>query len=236
MKLLTDANAKTVKGEKFGIYTTILYLAPSRESGVINTCKFADSCASVCLYKSGRGNMPSVIKSRVRKTIEFAHNPKLFIENLASDIEEAQVVANNKGLKLAIRLNGTSDLPWESLGGFLKVNLMERFPSVIFYDYTKNPFKAELFAQSKMPKNYHLTFSRSATNLDNCDELIKLGVSIATVFNVKKGASLPSYYKGYKVIDGDISDARFLDEKGVIIGLRAKGKAIHDKSGFVVNV
>lgn len=33
---------------------------------------------------------------------------------------------------------------------------------------------------------------------------------------------LPLIYKGFKVIDGTISDERFLDEKGVIVGLKYK--------------
>jgi len=180
--------------------------------------------------------MPNVISARVNRTIAFANNPKLFVENLASDIEEAQVTANNKGMKLAVRLNGTSDLPWEKLGGFLKVNLMDRFPSVPFYDYTKNPNRAELYAQGQMPKNYHLTFSRSEANGEDAERLLNLGVNIACVFSTAKEDELPKTYLGKEVIDGDVTDIRFLDPKGVVVGLRAKGPARKDQSGFVVHI
>jgi len=236
MIYLSDNNAKTTKGEELGVYTVILYLAPANESGVLNTCQYATECANVCLYKAGRGAMPNVISARVNRTIAFANNPKLFVENLASDIEEAQVTANNKGMKLAVRLNGTSDLPWEKLGGFLKVNLMDRFPSVPFYDYTKNPNRAELYAQGQMPKNYHLTFSRSEANGEDAERLLNLGVNIACVFSTAKEDELPKTYLGKEVIDGDVTDIRFLDPKGVVVGLRAKGPARKDQSGFVVHI
>jgi hypothetical protein len=236
MKYLSDNNAKTTKGEELGIYTVILYLAPANESGVINTCQFATACKDVCLFKAGRGAMDFVITARVNRTIAFANNPKLFVENLASDIEEAQVTANNKGMKLAVRLNGTSDLPWEKLGGFLKVNLMDRFPTVAFYDYTKNASRAELYAQGEMPKNYHLTFSRSECNGEDAKRLLSLGINIACVFSTAVKNQLPQTYLGKQVIDGDVTDIRFIDPKGVVVGLRAKGPARKDESGFVVHI
>ena len=60
--------------------------------------------------------------------------------------------------------------------------------------------------------------------------------NVAVVFRDK----IPKSYKGYEVIDGDDSDLRFLDkfkswETGGIVGLKAKGPAKKDKSGFVVD-
>ena len=40
---------------------------------------------------------------------------------------------------------------------------------------------------------------------------------------------------GFRVIDGDKDDLRFLDPKGVVVGLKVKGKAKQDKSGFVID-
>ena len=58
--------------------------------------------------------------------------------------------------------------------------------------------------------------------------------NIAVVFSTKRSGELPKTWKGRKVIDSDLHDLRLLDKKGVICGLRAKGKARKDKSGFVV--
>jgi hypothetical protein len=59
---------------------------------------------------------------------------------------------------------------------------------------------------------------------------------MAVVFHVKKGQALPKAWQGKTVIDGDEHDARYDDPQGVIVGLRAKGQAINDTTGFVVAV
>jgi hypothetical protein len=61
-------------------------------------------------------------------------------------------------------------------------------------------------------------------------------MNVAVVFNTKKGKPLPKTYYGIKVVEGDDTDLRFLDSKRVIVGLRAKGNAKKDRSGFVVEV
>ena len=106
------------------------------------------------------------------------------------------------------------------------------FPDVVFYDYTKFPINKRV----NLPKNYTLTFSRSEANHDQVLENLRAGRNVAIVFSTKKSEELPSQYLGYEVIDGDIHDMRFLDPKGVIVGLKAKGDARKDTSGFVVQV
>jgi hypothetical protein len=229
-----DSNSKTVKGQKLGFLTAILYLAPSKESGKINTCQFASlGCAAACLFTAGRGGFNSVKRARIQKTLEFADNPKNFIERLSVDILKAYNKAVKKGFILCVRLNGTSDLPFENLGGDIKRCLMHRFPLVQFYDYTKNPVKAIEYAQGKLPKNYHVTFSKSESNLEACKIVLAAGGSVAVVFS---GKNLPKKYLGFPVVNGDETDLRFLDKKNVIVGLFAKGKAKKDQSGFVVQV
>ena len=128
-----------------------------------------------------------------------------------------------------MRINGTSDLPE------LASVVAQHWPDVQFYDYTKVP-RPELRRRA----NYHITFSRSESNWRLCELALTNGVNVAVVFDVKRSKPLPDRYEGYRVIDGDVSDLRFLDRRtsahGVIIGLRAKGKARRDKSGFVVKI
>ena len=88
-----------------------------------------------------------------------------------------------------------------------------------------------LFLVGKLPSNYSLTFSRSETNETQCLEVLKRGGNVAVVFRSK---ALPTHWNGFKVINGDENDLRFLDPKGVVVGLTAKGKAKTDTSGFVV--
>lgn len=236
MQLLSTSDAKTVKGEKAGYLTGILYLAPYNLAGR-NVCPHASpGCAEACLFSAGRGAQDSVQGARIAKTKQFFRDPKSFVETLAQDIEALKRKAARLGLSPCVRLNGTSDIPWENLGGQIGVNLMRRFQDVPFYDYTKNPARARAFLEGKLPANYSLTFSRSECNGETALELEKAGANVAVVFAVKKGSKLPQTWGGRPVIDGDKDDLRFLDKRGSIVGLRAKGKAKKDDSGFVVQI
>lgn len=236
MKYLTTENAKTSKGENSGYLTGILYLAPANEAGK-NVCAHAsEGCMAACLFTAGMGAFSNVQSARIAKTKAFHASPKTFIEDLAKDIAALVRKAEREGLQPCVRLNGTSDLPWESLGGDLRVNLMSRFPDVPFYDYSKNPSRCRAYAQGKLPSNYSLTFSRSEVNEKLALDLLEIGANVAVVFSSRKGDSLPETWGGRKVVDGDVNDLRFLDPRNVVVGLRAKGKAKKDLSGFVVHV
>lgn len=222
--LLSVGNPKIQKGAKYGYLTLGLHLAPYKLSGKLNTCKNASpGCIASCLNTAGRGGMfkhgenTNIIqKARIRKTELFYNDLGKFKEILIDDIEKGIIYAKKHGLIPCARLNLTSDLPWEKLG------IIEQFPDLQFYDYTK-------ILGRKTPKNYHLTFSRSEVNHLQVNEALQLGMNVAAVFH-----SVPSEYLGYQVIDGDDHDLRFLDQKGVIVGLKAKGKAKKDSSGFVI--
>ena len=234
--LITFDNAKTTKGESLGWLTGILYLAPYTLSGR-NVCPHASPhCAEVCLNLSGMGIFDNVQQARIRKTQLFHASPKAFVERLDADIIKARRKADRLSMRLAVRLNGTSDLPWENLGGEAKRSIMLRHPDLTFYDYTKNPHRMTAFLDGKMPENYKLTFSRSEVNEDIADGFVRRGGNVAAVFSTKKGRDLPDTYLDAPVIDGDTHDLRFLDPSGVVVGLRAKGKAKKNQSDFVIAV
>lgn len=116
---------------------------------------------------------------------------------------------------------------------------MQLFPSVPFYDYTKSAKKALDNAKGIHPQNYHVTFSRdSQANETECEQVLRAGGNVSVVFR----DTLPAVWKHRPVINGDTTDLRFLDRRakagrsGFIIGLKAKGKAKRDRSGFVVDV
>jgi len=223
-----NTNYKTIKSEKVGVLTGIIYMAPYNLSGK-NVCPAASAgCAAACLNTAGRGAMNVVQRARLKKTNSFFEDRSQFLQDLALEIGKLQRQAQAKGMKAAVRLNGTSDLPYERY----KIrdtgkNIMQLFPDVQFYDYTK--LENRIVGQ-QLPANYHLTFSRAEDN-DHKLEAVLEHTSAAVVFS----GELPETWRGYPVIDGDEHDARFTDAgAGVIIGLTAKGKARHDASGFVV--
>lgn len=227
MKLLSKNNAKLVKGEKLGWLTLGLSLAPHKMSGV-NLCPNASAgCAAACLFSAGMGRFENVSAARIAKAKFFNENQAEFLAQLEKEIGAAVKLAARKGVKLAIRLNVLSDIAWERLG------IIQKFPNVQFYDYTKSAFRMQFFVTNQMPANYHLTFSRSESNQKTVSQVLESGGNVAVVF---AGKVLPASYLGKKVVNGDESDLRFLDEKNVVVGLSSKGKAKKDESGFVVNV
>ncbi len=222
-----NTNYKTIKNEKVGVLTGIIYMAPYNLSGK-NVCPAASKgCAAACLNTAGRGAMNVVQAARLKKTRRFFSNRNIFLSDLCDEIEDLKERAAKKGMKASVRLNGTSDLPYEKYKIKNGKNIMELFPDVQFYDYTKLDNR---FTKGQLPANYHLTFSRAEDNDHKLKKVLK-HTSAAVVFAGK----LPKTWRGYPVIDGDEHDARFTDAgPGVIIGLKAKGKARHDASGFVV--
>jgi len=229
MKYLSIGNnAKTIKSDSGGEYlTAIMYLAPANTVAGINVCPTAElaGCKAACLYSAGRGAFNNVQQARISKTEAFRDDPTAFVDQLASDIMTAYKKATKLKVKLAIRLNGTSDIAWENVKGSLGLSLMELFPNIQFYDYTKLPNR-------KVPSNYHLTVSYSEANAKYSEKVLKTVHNIAVVF---RDANLPDTFNGRKVINGDETDLRFLDPVGVVVGLYAKGKAKQDNTGFVID-
>ena len=243
MNLLSTGNPKILKGLKSGYNTYILHLAPAKLSGY-NTCpKATAGCEAACLNTAGRGGMfkkgentNAIQKARIRKTKMFYENRNEFFNLLVKDITLAIKQSEKKGLIPVFRLNGTSDISFEKYGFTIAydgytieyANIFERFPNVQFYDYTK-----VLGRKVKDIKNYSLTFSAADGNDNDVIKAIAQGYNIATVFGIKKTEPMPEYYNGLPVFNGDESDLRFLDPKGVVVGLYAKGKAKKDETGFV---
>lgn len=229
--LCTSNDAKTVKGEAKGFLTSVLYLAPFKLSG-INVCSHAkwNTCAETCLNTAGRGIFNQIQQSRIIKTKWFHKDQDAFVEALVRDIEATIRKADRLDLTPCIRLNGTSDLSWENIRHNGK-RIMDIFSDIQFYDYTKVPLRMKRFLNGEMPANYHLTFSRSGDNDREVNEVISRGGNVSAVFLNEP----PTEWNGMRVIRGDDHDLRFLDPRGVIVGLKAKGKARKIATSFVIN-
>ncbi|MFM8760796.1 MAG: hypothetical protein ACKOD7_04535 [Polynucleobacter victoriensis] len=232
MKLLSTANPKIQKGTKLGYLSFILHLAPADLAGVGNTCpKATAGCKAACLNTAGRGGMfkrgenTNIIqKARIRKTVEFFTDRDEFMKNLAADIRKGIKQATKLGLTPVFRLNGTSDLSWEKYEVEGAKNIFALFPDVQFYDYTK-----VIGRKVKDITNYDLTFSKADGNDTDVAIAMQQGMNVTVVFD-----KMPETYMGRPVVDADETDLRFLDPKGVVLGLKAKGRAKKDRTGFVV--
>ena len=247
-----DGNPKTAKGSKRGYLTAVLHLAPSKLSGY-NVCPMATpGCVASCLNTAGRGgmyakglhvfevgNVNEVQRARVRRTLEYFEDRPRFMLRLRDEVGRFVKRCDRLGMVPAVRLNGTSDLRFESVpcGDF--PSIMHAFPGVQFYDYTK------LSNRRNLPDNYHVTYSLAEGLQSWRGHLAALadGLSVAVVLRGcggtgrgRGGPPLPfpaTWAGGRPLVDGDESDLRFTDARGVYVGLRAKGRAMRDTSGFV---
>lgn len=246
----SGGNAKTVKGDKGGQYeTAIMYLAPGSQSLMGNVCPMAlqagcdPSIHKACLYDSGQaGVFSSINKARIAKTQRYFKDRAEFMAALHKDVAAFVRYCAKRGVRPAVRLNGTSDIQWEvahPVAGF--ASIFEAFPMVQWYDYTKIYKRA----YRALPANYSLTLSYSAANPAYSQAIQKTaretGLNVAVVYRTKalRDAHIARGFgimqEARPVIDGDETDMRFTDPRGVIVGLYAKGKgAKTDTSGFVV--
>ena len=230
MSLLTVGNPKLMKGTKKGYLSSVLHFAPADLSGKEVCPKRTAGCTSACLNTAGRGGIfkkgesTNVIQqARIRKTVLFFTDRRQFMIDLFKEIQATIKKAEKQGLIPVFRLNGTSDIAWEKYT-LNEQTVFEAFPEVQFYDYTKILGRKV----SHIP-NYHLTFSKADGNDMDVRLAASNGMNVAAVFH-----NVPETYLGRPVINGDETDLRFLDPKGVIVGLKAMGKAKYVTTGFVV--
>lgn len=239
-RIFSIDSPKAIKAQGFGYLNAIHYMAPSDLAGVGNLCSHASpACIALCLGEhSGQAgmvkhddDMNSVRLSRREKARRFMKERKAYMVDVVRSIELAEIKAQKLGLKLCVRMNGSTDIAWEGIAcerdGVTYRNLMSAFPHIQFVDYTKNHMRLS----RQLPVNYHLTLSRTERNDEKVVTIVSSGIAnAAVVFQ-----TVPSTWHGLPVIDGDEHDLRHLDPKGVIVGLTPKGsKAKRDTSGFVV--
>jgi len=228
-----DQQPKAVKGQKHGVMTFVLHLAPADLSGNEVCPQRSAGCTKGCTNTAGFGGLfDSVQHARILRTKWYFADRAAFIARLALEVERAQQHAAKHGLILALRLNGTSDIPWHRVPCGEHASIMSMFPTVQFYDYTK---VAKRLVHETLPANYHLTFSLSENNEASAHEVLMAGGNVAVVFRTPaiRERYMATGFLGHRVIDGDETDLRFMDPANVVVGLYAKGRAKNDISGFV---
>ena len=233
LRYLSTSNPKTLLSIGYGYLTGILHLAPATEAGKdFKTCHRFAHCADGCLYHQGRGRMPNVVNARIRRTHELFVARDWTLRDIANDIRLIQETGRKLGLRPAIRLNGLSDLLWEtpefSLNG---CSLFDMFPDVQFYDYTKWKYKTRPAWDGSI-NNYHLTYSFNGqeSDIQNCLDVLSAGHNVNVVYSkdnynknlslIKAGALHPW---GYPMLDNEQHDLRFCDVSPSINIAKEKG-------------
>ena len=229
VKNLLSPGATNIKTAKNDLETFILYMAPSTIVEGLNLCPFAsEGCKKACLYSAGRGKFSNVQLARINKSKFWGYNRESFYIQLGNELLKIHGKAKLNAHKIAIRLNGTSDVDHiDLLKRYTGINFLgDSYNNLLFYDYTKNYNHIRKYQGT----NYKITFSRSEVNELDAYRTLKDGGNIAIVFK----NDLPETWKGYKVINGDLTDLRYFDPINVVVGLKAKGEAKKDLSNFVV--
>lgn len=222
---LLSSSAKMKKCKRVGVLAAVLYMTP----GILCT-DATQGCLAACLgHCSGRMQMPTHALCRDRRTAFYLERPEAFETLLEIEIWTHVAKAKRLGLRPAVRLNGSSDLAWE----VRHRGLFDAFPTVAFFDYTKNVARMKRFlARRAWPTNYHLTFSAAPGNHGEAKKILRNGGNVAVVF----WPEVPTRFWDFPVIDGDKHDARFLDAPASVVALTAKGLARTDTTGFTVRV
>ena len=227
--MFKSGNPKTIKNQSVSgledIVIQFLNLAPSDLSGY-NMCPMASiGCKKACLHTAGNPVFQAQKDmGRINRARFYMQDRPNFMKQLVRELENFVKWCKKNNKIGAVRLNTTSDISWEIF------EIFEKFPTLQFYDYTKIQKRAMKFARGEYPPNYHLTYSLNEDNYNKAIKVLKNGGNVAVVFR----KDLPKTFNGYKVINGDEHDLRYLDKKNVVVGLKAKGKAKKDTSGFVM--
>lgn len=218
-----EAEAKFRKTLATGSVIFGLTLAPADASG-LEACPWrTPGCTLACvLATGGKGPMASVRKARALRTRYLSEHPHATVSLIAGELGRAR---DARG-PIVARLNVASDIRWE----YVAPELLD-LEGVSYFDYTK----ADPIEHRGRHPNYRLTYSVSerARSLGVAEHYLRQGGTAAVVLDVKRHDPLPASWQGRPVVDGDSSDDRTKDPRGVYVGLRAKAAGLHDGTGFV---
>ena len=216
-----DQSAKMMKSKRNGTITYCVYLAPANMSGY-EVCPCSQFCRKFCLNGSGVNRVEinavgaeesRINKVRIKKTRLFFENKELFMRIMIHEIIKTRRYAEKHNMEFSVRLNGTSDISPEDfiIGG---LNILDLFPDVQFYDYTKVYARVHLLEKYK---NYDLTYSYNGHNWGACKKFLERGGKVAVVFYNRE--MMPLGFGGYPVINANNYDMRYLDPASTIMGL-----------------
>jgi hypothetical protein len=216
MNLLTYNNPKTLKGENFGWMTGIISFLPGDLSGYEVCGARTEHCFEHCLSHSTYFmRFKANYAARLKRTKFFFENRQEFMNQLYKETEKFLKKAEKNNLKPCIRPNGGQDIWWET-----ETNYIQDFPQIQFYDYTKWPVPKRL---PGCPDNYYLLYSFNGVNKTACLHHLRGGINVAIPTNNKEEAAKVWLKRGFKSVDGDISDLRFLDPSPRVVLLSPKG-------------
>ena len=232
MTTLLSTSAKTDTSIAHGFLTGILYFPPAEDFGAGSSCPghVLAKCKDPCLVESsGRMGMPTAKAARMWRWTLFTQARPLFLQQLHKEIYALELRAAKNGFLAAVRLNGGSDINWLTVDP----TLFSAHPNVQFYEYTKYLVSKRYL--DRQPSNMYTIASYSGIPEYQpiVNKALANGMSLAVVF---RGKPFPATFLGLPVVDGDAHDLVFLHKQQCVVGLKAKGRARRDATGFVVDL
>lgn len=184
--------------------------------------------------------LSKIQSARVKRTRLLFENRAAYVAIVVKEICAAIRRAARKQHAVSVRINCTSDVSplLYKIAGLQIHEIFKPF-GVYFYDYTKVPAYTFNGAIAALGVSYTLSFN--GYNQAACKQYLEAGGNVAMVFRAADGSklkNLPEAFQGFKVIDGDITDFRPSDPRGVIVGLRYKENAkdiAARKSGEIID-
>ena len=226
MKTMSEANPKLIKCRGSGYLVAGLSLAPAKIASATSVCVDWKDCVKDCLFHQGRGRTEQTKNARIQRTLEYLHDPLAFINwRLVPDLAALERKADKLEMRAAARLNVFSDVRWEKY----REHLMDSFPNIQFYDYTKDYKRMLKWLDGELPENYFLAFSRTQSNEDKALTLLGLGACVAIVVDEAQ-----KHWYTFPTVPGDDHDLIFLHGRSKVITLTPKGTAKENEEGFVV--
>lgn len=161
-----------------------------------------------------------IVRAQLARTLLLLADPVGAVALASTCVDRVADIAADRGIGARWRLAVADDIRWEAVAPAILTHCRRR--GVGMYAYTK-------WAASERPAVRGVSFARSAserTTVADIAAIIAARGNAVVVFDTRRGEPLPARWQGMRVIDGDLSDDRSADPRGVIIGLRAKGAAI----------
>ena len=222
----------------------VAYRSPHVEAGRLNCSALTRGCKAACLVSTGQMIYDQSRRARIKKSMLRHHFPFAYMATYARELQRFERYCAKRGLIPVVRDGGTD----ENGDG---AGWARMFPGIRFYDYRKDSL-AEVIrkAGGSLPSNYHVTFSLSerAWSWREAQRYLDAGFGAAVVV-AAEGSTRKADAKraqarilerghlhGIPVVNGDEHDYRPGDLTGRLAVLYAKGKALHDTTGFVHRV
>jgi hypothetical protein len=211
-------------------------VCPASTAGCRALCVLSDACGYAAIER--RAGADTIMRARARRVVALREHPVAAGVELARCIARASRLASALGVRAVARLNVGTDLPFETFDELGAA--FARF-KIEGYAYTKRPYAVRLAMRaSGFANGTRIVYSWSECASERlAGDYLAAGGNVAVVFaglGVGRYARpMPRAFtiggRAWQCINGDETDDRTTDPRGVVVALKGKGPlATRDRS------